>query len=196
MFDRRPDQDHSPAAAAKAGRGLAALQTAGVGLAMFVLAWGALTLIHYTGRVAPVWPANAVVLACLLRADGRRWPGFVLAALVGNLAADLLIGDTPAMAIGLSFANTMEIVIGACGLRRLVGREVDLTRRRDLLTFALIPGFAAPLLSALFAMSWLRAPINASTAPSLITWMLADALGVVIIVPALLAITRAALRDL
>jgi PAS domain S-box-containing protein len=196
VFDRRPDQDHSPAAEAKAGRGARALQTAGVGVAMFVLAWVALTLIHYTDRVAPVWPANAVVLACLLRADSRRWPGFILSALVGNLAADLLAGDTLTIATGLSFSNTMEIVIGACGLRRLVGREVDLTRRRDLLAFALLAGFVAPLLSALFAMSWLKLPMGVSTAPGLITWVMADALGVVIIVPALLAITRAALREL
>ena len=200
MFESRPDQgrSRSPGSFGASHLGLAreVLRAGCVGLIVFAACWGSLALIQRTGRVAPVWPANALVLVFLLRSDARRWPGFILAGLAGNLAADFITGDKLSMALGLSLANALEIAIGAYGLRRWVGRDIDLTRRRDLLVFGALVGIAAPLVSACFAMAWLRAPINPNLWPNFVTWVLADSLGAVILVPALLALTPAAVRGL
>jgi PAS domain S-box-containing protein len=119
-----------------------------------------------------------------------------LAGLIGNIAGDLAAGDHVAQAVGLSFANSIEIIVAAGGIRRLAGRHVDLTRRRDLLVFGAVAGFAAPTLSALFAMGWLKAPLNAETLINFEAWALSDALGAAIVIPCLLSISQSALRGL
>jgi PAS domain S-box-containing protein len=179
-----------------APRALEALQAVALGAVYFVLSWGCLTLVRHTGRVTPLWPANGVVIACLLRTDVRRWPMFLLAGLIGNIAGDIAAGDKLAQAVGLSFANSLEIVAAAGATRRLVGRHIDLTRRRDLLVFGAFGGIAAPTLSALFAMGWLKAPINDDTLFNFGAWALADGLGAAIVVPCLLSITVPALQAL
>ena len=196
MFERRPDQDHPPAAGAKAGRGAEARQTIAAGLLVFALSWGSLMLVEHTGRVTPLWPANAVVLVCLLRSNVRRWPVFLLSGYLGNLAADLLNGDHFSIALGLGMANSVEIAIGAGGLRRLIGQDIDLSRRRDMLIFGAIAGLLAPLLSAWFAVTWLGMPMNRSVLPHLGVWLMADCLGIVIFAPALLVLTREAVQSL
>ena len=191
MFDRSPDQASSPT-----GGRADVLRTIGAGLAVFALAWGSLTLVKHTGRVTPLWPANAIVLVCLLRSRIRRWPVFVLAGFLGNMAADLLASDHPSTAVGLSLANTLEVVIGAYGLRRLVGSDIDLSRRRDLLAFGALAGLVAPIVSACFAVVWLRLPLDQAIWSHLGVWALADGLGAVIFVPALLTLTPETIRNL
>jgi PAS domain S-box-containing protein len=172
------------------------LCTVGAGLVVFALAWSSLALIQRPGRVAPLWPANAVLLICLLRSDVRRWPGLLLAGLAGNLVADLMVGDRLGVAIGLSLANALEVVVGAGALRRLLGRHIDLSRPRDMVAFAVLAGLLAPLLSATLASFWLRAPSGQDILPYFTTWVMADALGAVILVPALWALTRESVRTL
>jgi PAS domain S-box-containing protein len=167
-----------------------------IGLIYFALAWGCLALVHRTGRVSPLWPANAVVMVTLLRCKRRYWPRIFATAMLGNFAADLVAGDSPSLAIGLCFANSMEMAIATGGLLRWLGRDIDLTRRRDLIAFTLVAGLAAPLVAASFAVAWLKAPIVPSTLPSFGAWMMADALSALIVAPTLLSITPSALREL
>jgi len=78
------------------------------GCAVGVLAWFALSLTH-AGRVAAIWPANAVIVARLVRAPPRHWLAYLLAGLVGNVCGDMLSGDALLAATVLSFCNTIEI---------------------------------------------------------------------------------------
>jgi PAS domain S-box-containing protein len=202
VLDCRPAQDHPPSwAVAKLSIPIskpvaAALHAIGAGLIVFALAWCSLALIQGPGRVAPLWPANAVLLVCLLRSAVRRWPGLLLAGLAGNLAADLMVGDSLGVASGLSLANTLEVAVGAGGLRRLIGRHIDLSRPRDMLVFAGLAGLLAPFLSGCFASAWLRAPTRQEILPYFTTWVMADALGAFILVPALWALTGESVRTL
>ncbi|HLY79186.1 MAG TPA: hypothetical protein VKQ70_07415, partial [Caulobacteraceae bacterium] len=52
------------------------------GLAVGALAWFALSMSH-EGRVAAIWPANAIILSRLVRASPRRWLAYLLAGLIG-----------------------------------------------------------------------------------------------------------------
>jgi PAS domain S-box-containing protein len=170
-----------------------ALRAASLGLLVFGLSLSCLTLIRHTGRATPVWPANAIVLACLLRTEARLWPSWFFAAFAGNIAADLAAGDPIANAIGLGVANAFEIALAAGGLRRLVGRQIDLTRRLDLMAFGGVACFGAPLLSAIAAWVWLRIPLSRESLAGIGVWALADALGTAILGPVLLTLS---FRDL
>jgi PAS domain S-box-containing protein len=192
------EQDPRPTGETPAGsppaRSEAAFRAAALGAGVFVLVWCCLTLVRHTGRVTPLWPVNGLVLLCLLRSDSRRWPALLLASLVGNIAADLACGDKPFLALGFSLGNSLEIVIAAGGLRRLVGRHIDLTRRRDLLSFGVLATAVAPLLSAGFVTAWTKSPVRPETLFNTGAWILSDGLGTAIVVPTFAAITPAALR--
>jgi PAS domain S-box-containing protein len=167
-----------------------------LGLIVFALDWGCLTLIRHTGRAAPLWPGNAIAIVWLLRSTPRSWAPAFVAAIAGNLAANLCAGDALATAAGLCLANSLEIAVAVGGLRRLVGGTVDLTQRRPLMIFAAVACCAAPLASAAFAMAWLHQPLQPENLLNAGTWFLADALGVAIIAPVLFTMTVADLREL
>jgi PAS domain S-box-containing protein len=176
--------------------GVEARQAVALGVIFFALALGSLVLVHRSGRISPLWPANGVVLFCLLRTPTRRWPSLLLAGLVGNLTANLAGGDAAFMGIGFALSNSLEIALGAAALRRIVGPDIDLTRNRDLVAFGGLAGVAAPLCSAWFIYNWMKPPLTPDAMIGLGTWVLADGLGAAIVVPALLAIQPSAFRML
>ena len=164
------------------------LKTLAVGLAVCALAWISITATTAHGRVAAIWPANAVVLAALFRAPSRRWAALLASGFVGNFTANLLIGDATLVGLAMSAINTAEILVNALALRALVGPAFDLTRTRHLVTFAAV-AIASSCASALAAAGMLGALNHEAFARTFIVWVLADALGLMIVTPALLALT-------
>jgi PAS domain S-box-containing protein len=163
----------------------------GAGVVVCVLAYTALSL-TWNSRVSAIWPANAVILSCLLRQPVRRWPAFLACGFTGNLVANLLIGDALLAAPGLALANSLEILVCAGGLRRLVGQRLDLSRNRHLIIFAVL-ALGASTVSALTAASLIDLGPHGGFLHVLTIWILADALGLMIVTPALLALDRASL---
>lgn len=172
------------------------VETLAVGLLVFFLAWASLALTRMPGRIAAVWPVNAIVLISLLRTDMRRWPLLLLAGLIADACANILVGDTSAVGFGLAACNGVEVLIVAGGLRRFAGRKIELARSRDLLWFAGLAGVLAPLTSALLASILLHPRPDKLFTHDLSVWMLADSLGLLIIVPPLLALTPEAIARL
>jgi PAS domain S-box-containing protein len=166
-----------------------------LGLAVFLLAAAALEFTRATGRVAAVWPANAVVVAAFLRTPARRWRALGAAALLGCLGANLAEGDSLTTALGLALANGAEITICAGLMRRFVGAAPDLTHTRQLLRFV-GAGLVAPLASALAAAYVLAGAGHPDFWRTFAEWYPVDALGLLIVTPALMTVTPQALRDL
>ncbi|HZZ35829.1 MAG TPA: PAS domain S-box protein, partial [Caulobacteraceae bacterium] len=171
-----------------------ALEATLAGLSVMALAWIAITLTVSEGRAAAIWPANAIVLACLIRRKPGRWPAFALAGLAGNLAANFLVGDPPAVAVGLAVCNTGEILFCALGLRRLAGPRLNLSKVRHLAVFSGL-ALAASAAAALAAASILNVTPNHDFGRTLAIWVMADALGLMIVTPALLALDRKACAE-
>jgi PAS domain S-box-containing protein len=172
------------------------LQATALSVAVFALAWMSIALTRHSGRVASIWPVNALVLSCMLRSGKRRWPVLLLAGLLGNVAADLAAGDRLFVAASLSLCNTIEIVIGAVGLNRFVGDHIDLSKPRSFWRFTAIAGVAAPMISATLAYSLMGLMWDTSSLRDLMVWAMADALGMMAIAPALLVLTPKALAGL
>jgi PAS domain S-box-containing protein len=157
------------------------------GLAMAVLAWVCIEVTRGSGRVAAVWPANAVILAALVTSRPRDWPAFLLACLVGNVAANLLVGDSLAIAAGLSLCNGFEILFCGTGLRLLARPKLDLSRSWHLAVFGALALVGAAL-SALGGATVLELGPQPAFWRTLAIWALADVLGLIIVTPALLAL--------
>ena len=161
----------------------------GLTLAVFALAWISITLPRELDRSAPLWTANAVVLAAVLRAEteGRR-RAFLAAGFLGNLAAGLVAIPSPAMALASSGCNVLEVIIAATALRRLCGERLDLARARHLVSFVLVAGLAAPIVCAAIASVLVTLLKGPRPFEAWVIWAAADGLGAVIFTPLLLTL--------
>ena len=82
-----------------------------------------LRLAYLHGAVTALWPPVGVGIAALVLYGPRLWPGIVI--------GDLLVADFSSplgTVLGQTVGNTLEVVIAALLLRRLVGSRIGLTR--------------------------------------------------------------------
>src|SRR5919201_1359131 len=110
-------------------------------------------------QVTLVWPPTGIALAALLLGGSRLWPGVAL----GATLVDASTGVSLPTACGMGTGNTLEALIAA-GLLRHLGVQPSLERLRGV-----IPRTAA--------------------VPAWGTWWLGDALGDIVVAPAVLVWT-------
>lgn len=138
---------------------------------------------RHGGRVASIWPLNAMLVVLMLYRLRSDWLLIGVACGVANIGVNLLMGDAAFRAFGLTGANLSEIYLCAHLLWRRDG-VLDITRTRDLVRFCVAAGIAGPALSACLAAGLLVQ--SAPFIETLVTWFAADALGMLIFAPALL----------
>ena len=143
-----------------------------------------LSLAYLDGAVTALWPPVGVGIAVLTRFGLRLWPGIV----VGDLLAANY--STPlGTVLGQTTGNTLEILVAALLLRRLVGPGVGLTRVVQVLTLVACAVVGA-LISACFGSVALRLG-NVITADEFAgvwrTWWLSDFSGALVVTPVILS---------
>jgi len=162
-------------------------------LLFFALYLGGAELGHWlsvdSGHFATFWPNAGLFLAVLLRVPPQRWLPFVAAGLAANFTSDFLLHDRPlVMAAGFSLANGLEASVGAAIVRwQLAGHAAldDLRSAGRLLGGAAFGGVVlGSLVGATVAWHFYAAPWPSAFA----AWWIADALGVLIAAPLVLAL--------
>jgi diguanylate cyclase (GGDEF)-like protein len=157
-----------------------------LGIIYFLAAATAIALTGQAGNVAAVWIAGAILLAALIGTPPKRWWPLLAAAGVADVAASLFAGSTLAVAAVVAVSDIVEPLLVMAILSVWGdGRPWHLTGRSLLL-------FTAAVIVAAVA-----APMGGSAALALMgagpfletwrTWAIADALGVLIVVPLLLS---------
>jgi PAS domain S-box-containing protein len=142
-----------------------------------------LRLAYLNGAVTALWPPVGIGIAALVLYGPGLWPGIVIGDL---LAADY---STPfGTVLGQTVGNTLEVLVAALLLRRLVGDRPALERVWEV--FALV-GCAAvgTLISACFGATSLRLGnvISSSEyAEVWRTWWLSDFSGALVVTPVIL----------
>jgi PAS domain S-box-containing protein len=153
-----------------------------------VSAWAGLALTRELGRVGPIWFSNALLLSALLLSTRQRWPWLIGATFVVNIAMNLVIGDSFIASLGLAIANTGETLIAALLLHRPLRGSPDLVDPQVLLRFFAVAVTLAPAISGIPAAAILTSTVGFPFFDSLFRWWAADALGMAIVVPLVLAI--------
>ncbi|MCX4694706.1 MASE1 domain-containing protein [Streptomyces sp. NBC_01408] len=139
--------------------------------------------------VTPLWPPTGIALACLLRLGLGVWPGIAL----GTYLVIQTIGPFEPVGVGILAGNTLAPVC-ACLLLRLAGFRTGLDRLRDGVALVFLGGLVPMLISATVGAGLLR--ITGSIPASGFwttwwTWWAGDAMGVLVVTPLLLVLSRA-----
>ncbi|WP_157038993.1 ATP-binding protein [Caulobacter segnis] len=172
------------------GRLKAMLLVLAFGLAVFALAALSIELPRRPGHNSPVWMPNALIAAALLRTSRDRWPILLAAAGVACWGAAVAFGAAMGLALGLTAANLVECLFCAVALLKLAGPDLSVGRPRHLallvgvcLCATLVSGGLAALVFGLRGGDHL--PLRA------VSWIAGNALGLLTLVPCLLALSRA-----
>jgi integral membrane sensor domain MASE1 len=184
-----PSAPISSAAAIRAGKILAPLWGR-------VVLFGALYLIGAgVGRyLSPpefpfvtFWLPSGLYVATLLRQQTRHWAAFVAAAVVANLAFDLVNGQVPPTALLFAIANSAEALTGAWLVRRLVAPSPDLSKVREVVGVIGWSALASTTLSATIGagtVAFING--NGSFGQTWLLWWSGDVTGIVLLATSIL----------
>jgi signal transduction histidine kinase/CheY-like chemotaxis protein len=138
--------------------------------------------------VASFWPASGLFLAVLLLNRFSMWPILVLAAIVSHVVWDVLLYHK-AVQTSLAFtsADVLEACIGAFLLRRFLAMSGTCSQLKQLLGLAVVAGLCSTALGAVVgATAVVTVYPKASYWAVWQVWWFADALGVLVVAPAIL----------
>ena len=136
-------------------------------------------------QVTAVWPPTGIALAAILLLGDRLWAGIILGAFLANITAD----EPWPTACGIAVGNTLEAVVGAWLLRRVVRFNETLSRLKDVLGLVLLAACVSTSVSATIGVTSLclggvQPWGNFASLWSL--WWLGDAMGDLVMAPVLL----------
>jgi PAS domain S-box-containing protein len=144
-----------------------------------------LTMALVAEQVTVVWPPTGIALAALLLFEYRIWPAIALGAFLANATANAPLHT----AAGIALGNTLEALVGAWMLRRLVKFDRALERVKDVLGLVGVAAALSTIVSASIGVAslclggvkpWTVYPALWSV------WWLGDALGDLVVAPLLL----------
>lgn len=164
------------------------LYAAGIALLFGLLAWEGIAITRGSGRVAAIWLPNAVLVAFAL-AFRRPLPSLLLPGIVGNVVADLLVGDVLVRAVALSLVNGIETGLAITIARRFVRRAGTITHPRQLFGYVGASVIAAGFSGFLAAL--LLADAEVGVLALWQQWSMADGLALITVVPILLILFQA-----
>ncbi len=158
-------------------------------VAVFVAAYACILLTKEFNNPAAVWLADGIVIAVLLRQPRSRWWLFGGLGALGVAAANLAAGEGAPMALGMAACNLLAMV--ACAIltaRWTPDPRADLTNPRHLPAFLLAGGVVAPVLASLAGVTILHLLVGAPAWPTVLQWYVSESLGILLTVPAVLAL--------
>lgn len=137
-------------------------------------------------NIAAVWPPSGFALAVLLRTDPRGSWWLLSSIFAANFLGNLAGKQPAALSLGFACANILETSVGAWILRRYCGPRIDFRRTKDatVLVVAALVACALGATSGATALSLQKGP--AAFWGGFYTWLVADAMSVLLITPLIL----------
>ncbi len=172
-------------------------QLVGLAVAYIVAAKLGLSLAFSVKQITSVWPPTGLALVAVLLLGYRVWPG----VFVGALVANWLTHESAGVATGIAAGNTLEAVVGAWLLMKVVSFRPNLSRMRDMLALLTLAAVGSTMIAATIGTASLMAGglLTMSAWPmAWLLWWFGDMAGDVLFAPFLLvwlsAERRAALK--
>ena len=163
---------------------------AAIALAYVAGAYVGFRLAVVAEQITTVWAPTGIALAAVLLGGVRVWPAIWLGAFAANASTTAPLWTALVIATG----NTLEAVAAAWALARVPSFDAAFRRVADVLAFVVIAALTCTTLSATVGVATLcMAGIQSWTrfGDLWFDWWLGDALGAIIIAPAILTTARA-----
>jgi len=164
--------------------------SAGVFFAYAVLGAATLTVGQFTGLASPVWPAAGIAFAAAYVWGWRVAPAILLGSVLANVSTllrqELLTSEAFVVAVVIGLGAAAEGVLGGFLVKKAVSPHSPLVNARGIVSFLLLGGPVAAVVSASFATAAQVGSGIVSTDQALslwITWWVGDSIGVVIFAP-------------
>ena len=146
--------------------------------------WLGIALSRQSGGVATIWLSNGILFGLVITQPRKRWLAYFVVGLAADTAADALWGDGFWLPLGVSLANSFEVITSCLVLTRLFGHPFNLSRRRPLLGFLGVSVVGAAALTSALGASWTMLWVDAGPWLQLFrTWYLGDMLGMALMAP-------------
>ncbi len=146
--------------------------------------------------VSTFWPGSGLLMAALLLTSPRQWAGLLFLAIIANVVSEaVVLGHSVWQGLMFGIGNSLEGTVGAWLLRRYLGSPPALRSVRDVLALTVFgmligTGVGALIGATVLSVQGFRFPFSFI----LQAWWLADALGVLIMVPVILSWASAVQR--
>src|SRR2546430_15969944 len=140
---------------------------------------------YINSSVTTIWPPTGIALAAFVLLGYRVWPAILGAAFLANFATTGAVLPS----IGIAIGNTAEGLLGAYLVNRFARGGRVFNRVRDIMRFTVLAALVSTIVSATIGivslalgglLSWHDAP------RVWLTWWLGDAVGDIVIAPALI----------
>ena len=139
--------------------------------------------------LSTLWPASGFLLAVLLLAPVAEWPWFGAAVIASELLAGAAFHRRASLALAFAAADLAEAAVAAWLVRRIAGARAFARRpSRDLMLLIALGAVVGPALGAAIGTAAAQA-LHPRPDPvaAWLEWLSGDALGVLVVTPALLA---------
>ena len=158
---------------------------------LLLFSWLGIVLSRQSDGVATIWFTNGLLFALVVRKPKSTWIPYFIAGFLADTLADAIYGDPLRLAIGVSVANSVEVITSSVLLTRWFGNPLPLTKRLPLLGFLGVAVVGATALTSALGASWTMLFQNAGPWWMLFrTWYLGDVLGMAIIAPLVFILQR------
>ncbi len=171
------------------------LEAAILGAIYFVAGLAAIKLSDAAGGIVPLWPANAIVLATLLRRTPGAWLYYLLAGFLADWVLGLGVGDTVLFSAGFALCDSLDVVLAAVVLQRIFQLPANFDKIWQLLVLLLVAALLAPMAGSSLAASLQAIAYGDPYWQGWITWWISSAVGMVIVAPLWLELDRARLTE-
>jgi diguanylate cyclase (GGDEF)-like protein len=160
-------------------------------LVLLLCSWLGIVLSRQSEGVATIWLTNGMLFALVITRPRTLWVRYFLIGFLADTLADVLYGDPLRLAVGVSIANSIEVITSCLLLTRWFGSPFNLSKRRPLIGFLIVAVLGASALTSALGASWTLLFVNAGPWWQLFrTWYLGDILGMAIIAPLVFILQR------
>jgi signal transduction histidine kinase len=138
-----------------------------------------------SGFATLVWPPTGIALAALILGGTVLWPGVFIGAVVANV----LTGAPLLVAGGIGVGNTLEALVGAYLLMRLVNFHPEIDRVKDAVGLIVLAALLSTLVSATIGVASLHLGGIAQRGEVVATWRawwIGDVIGALLVAPPIL----------
>jgi diguanylate cyclase (GGDEF)-like protein len=158
---------------------------------LLLFSWLGIVLSRQSDGVATIWFTNGLLFALVVTRPKKTWIPYFIAGFLADTLADVLYGDPLRLAVGVSVANSVEVITSTLVLTRWFGSPLQLTKRLPLLGFLGVAVVGATAVTSALGASWTMLFVNAGPWWMLFrTWYLGDVLGMAIIAPLVFILQR------